>query len=158
MGAEKEDFPVLKHYNSITEELDLQAQTRLETQDSMHGFDDLVSDSESDDSKPSAGSPASAGSTDKGGWKKGDKITIIRNPKYTGKKGTVVRWIEKGSTWGVKLENKKLISCYPYQITKQRRRLAGSAHDRLSPADQVIKRFHAKQRQNPHIARLDKLL
>jgi len=39
-----------------------------------------------------------------------------------------------------------------------RRRLASTPYDRLSPADQVIKRFHEAQRQKPHIARLEKLL
>jgi len=42
--------------------------------------------------------------------------------------------------------------------TIRRRRLAATPYDLLSPAEQVIKRFHATQRQQPHIARLEKLL
>merc|ERR1711964_507060 len=40
----------------------------------------------------------------------------------------------------------------------RRRRLAATPYEDLSPAERVIKSFHAAQRQNPHIARLEKLL
>jgi len=41
---------------------------------------------------------------------------------------------------------------------RRRRRLAATPYELLSPAEQVIKRFHAKQRQKPYIARLEKLI
>jgi len=41
---------------------------------------------------------------------------------------------------------------------ERRRMLAATPFDDLNPAEQVLKRFHAKQRQQPHIARLEKLL
>merc|ERR1711964_284367 len=43
-------------------------------------------------------------------------------------------------------------------VAGEGRRLSTTPYGLLSPADQLIKRFHARQRTKPHIAALEKLL